>query len=572
MNIFENFKQQLIVIIQKCFPGVTDYNGISVDLPRDESHGDLAINAAMVIKKFLPQNPREIAEILQAEILKLEDVQQVEIAGPGFINIRLNASVWTKLLSEILTTGQRYGDSKIGAGVKINVEYVSANPTGPLHIGHARGAIVGDALARILAKCSFDITKEYYINDAGGQVNVLAESVFIRYQNEFGASLDIPEGLYPADYLIPVAVALKEKYADSLMTMTHAERLELIKDFAVEKMMQIIRGDLHELGIHHDIFTSEKYDLLKKDKIEKGVQYLQDKGLLYKGVLEAPKGKVPEDWEPREQTLFRSTDFGDDVDRAIIKSDGSHTYFAGDIAYHIDKFERGFSEMILMLGADHSGYIKRMKALVNAISDGKANIDVILNQIVKLYKNGEPFKMSKRAGTFITVRDVLDDVGKDILRFVMLTRKSDSQFDFDLDKVKEQSKDNPVFYVQYASARANSVLRNAYEQGYSAEHASANLALLQYKEDLGLIKSLAQFPKIIEAAALAHEPHKVTYYLIELATNFHSYWAAGNENDKLRFIVDDRELSKARIALAKAVASTISAGLDVLGVRAVEQM
>ncbi len=570
MNIFSALQQNLHNIISQLYPEVNTYSGITIDIPKDPSHGDFATNAAMVLKGQLQKNPRQIAEDLLPKIKEISGVISVEIAGPGFINFTVEKEMWGKLINEINTSPNSFGSSTIGNKNKVNVEFVSANPTGPLHIGHARGAVFGDALCRILKKCSYDVTREYYINDAGSQIATLVKSAFIRYQQALGINAQISEGMYPGEYLIPVGTKLKERFGDSLLKLNAEDVSNKIRQFVVDEMMQLIKEDLLSLNISHDIYTSEKNDLQDKNLVEEGIEFLRKKGLIYQGTLEAPKGKSPEHWEPKEMTLFRATDFGDDTDRAVKKSDGTHTYIAGDIAYHIHKYQRGFNDMVLVLGADHAGYVKRMKAIVKAISDGKAVIDIAISQLVNLFKNGEPYKMSKRAGNFITVNDVVTEVGKDILRFVMLTKKPETTIDFDFDKVKEQSKDNPVFYVQYASARANSILRNAAELGFHNNPVKANILT---NHDQHLIKKIAEFPKIVEAAAIQHEPHRITYYLTELATEFHSFWAKGSEDPSLRFIIEtNKELTTSRLAIVSAVSTTIKNGLELLGIAAVEKM
>lgn len=570
MNIFSALQQNLHNIISQLYPEIKNYSGITIDIPKDSAHGDFATNAAMVLKGQLQKSPKEIAENLVTKIRNIKGVQSVNIAGPGFINFTVDKKIWADLIDDVNTSPTSFGSSTIGNKNKVNVEFVSANPTGPLHIGHARGAVFGDALCRILKKCNYDVTREYYINDAGSQIVTLVKSAFIRYQQALGISAEIADGMYPGEYLIQVGSELKEKFGDSLLKLSEEEVSHKIRQFVVDKMMQLIREDLLLLNISHDIYTSEKNDLQDKNLVEEGIEFLRKKGLIYQGTLEAPKGKTPEHWEPKEMTLFRAADFGDDTDRAVKKSDGTHTYIAGDIAYHIHKYQRGFNDMVLVLGADHAGYVKRMKAIVKAISDGKAVIDIAISQLVNLFKNGEPYKMSKRAGNFITVNDVVNEVGKDILRFVMLTKKPETTIDFDFDKVKEQSKDNPVFYVQYASARANSILRNATELGF--KNYTINTEILT-NHDLLLIKKIAEFPKIVEAAAVHHEPHRITYYLTELATEFHSFWAKGSEDSNLRFIIEsNHDLTLSRLALVSAINTTIKNGLDLLGITAVERM
>jgi arginyl-tRNA synthetase len=570
MNIFAALQQKLINIIKETFPEVTNFSGINIEFPKDPTHGDFATNAAMVLKGQLQQNPKDIATKLIEKISKLDGITSATLAGPGFINFNVESHYWVDLVNYITANPTDFGSSNIGKNQKVNVEFVSANPTGPLHIGHARGAVYGDALCNVLMKCGYNVTKEYYINDAGTQIETLIKSAFVRYQQAMGQNEEILEGMYPGEYLVPVGQELKKAYGDKLLNIPKEEAYKTIRQFVVDSMMNLVKADLLQLNIKHDVYTSEKNDLQDKGLVDKGIEYLENKGLIYQGTLEAPKGKAPEDWEAKEMTLFRASDFGDDTDRAVRRSNGMHTYIAGDIAYHIHKFQRGFNDMILVLGADHSGYVKRMKAIVNAISDGKATIDIAINQLVNLYKNGEPYKMSKRAGNFITVQDVVNEVGKDILRFVMLTRKCDTVIDFDFEKVKEQSKDNPVFYVQYASARACSILRNAAELGLSVEQ---NVKNLYTPQDIILIKKLAEFPKIVEAVAVQHEPHRIIYFLHELANEFHSFWAKGSEDSNLRFIIEgSKDLTLARLALANAVKTTIRSGLELIGVAALEKM
>lgn len=579
MNIFNKIRQDLITKLDELkqegeIPQDASFDAITAEPPRDVAHGDVATNAAMVLAKPSGKNPRALAESIVKKLQDIPHVTEVSIAGPGFINLRLDAQLWRQAVSDVLALCIAYGDAQIGQGEKVNIEYVSANPTGPMHIGHTRGAVFGDALANLLQKVGYEVIKEYYINDAGSQVEVLARSAFLRYREALGDAIgEIPQGLYPGEYLKSVGVSLKEKYGDTLLTMPETEWMPIVKDYAIGAMMLFIREDLAALGIKHDVFSSEMA-LHTSQKHAEVLKLLESKGVLYRGILEPPKGKTPEDWEPREQTLFRATDFGDDVDRALQKSDGSWTYFASDIAYHLDKVQRGFKKMTLILGADHSGYVKRMKAAVAAVSDKQADIEVKLCQLVNFLENGQPVKMSKRAGTFVTARDVIDAVGKDIIRFIMLTRRNDMVLDFDLEKVKEQSKDNPVFYVQYAHARAHSVLRNAREElPENVNIETASLSRLQDVSELALIKAIALWPRVVECAALAQEPHRIAFYLQDLAASFHALWNKGKEDANLRFIITgDRELTLARLALVKALALTIASGLTVLGVEPLEEM
>ena len=579
MNLFTELRSLVIAELEAmtaagALPAGLDMSAVAVEPPRDPAHGDMATNAAMVLAKPAGKQPRAIAEDLAPRLSGDPRIASAEVAGPGFLNLRLQPVVWQGLVKAILTTGTSYGRSAIGMGHKVNVEFVSANPTGPMHVGHVRGAVVGDALSNLLAFAGWDVTREYYINDGGAQVDVLARSAFERYREANGLEPEIREGLYPGDYLIPVGEALKEKYGTSLLDQPESVWLIDVRDFATARMMEMIREDLAALGVRMDVYSSEKA-LYGTGEIEAAIDTLRGMDLIYEGVLEPPKGKTPEDWEPREQTLFRSTAHGDDVDRPVKKSDGSWTYFAPDIAYHYNKVRRGFDQLIDIFGADHGGYVKRMKAAVSALSGGRVPLDIKLIQLVKLYKNGEPFKMSKRAGTFVTLRDVVEEVGADVTRFVMLTRKNDMALDFDFDKVLEQSKDNPVFYVQYANARINSVLRKAREAGVAVDDATlsaANLALLAHPAELALIAKLAEWPRLVEIAARGNEPHRVAFYLYELASDLHGLWNRGNDEPGLRFIQDDPAVSQAKIALARAAGVVICAGLAILGVTPVEEM
>ncbi|MBY6081442.1 arginine--tRNA ligase [Ruegeria arenilitoris] len=580
MNLFSEIRGLVLDALTQmqsegALPEGLSFDNVAVEPPRDAAHGDMATNAAMVLAKPAKMKPRDIADALAAKLAADARITSAEVAGPGFLNLRLAPSVWQGVLGAVLEQGTDYGRSTMGQGLKVNVEYVSANPTGPLHVGHTRGAVFGDALASLLAYSGHDVTREYYINDGGAQVDVLARSAFERYREANGLSPEIAEGLYPGDYLIPIGEALKEKYGDSLLDKPESEWLAEVRVFATDAMMDLIRADLKALGVEMDVFFSEK-SLYGTGKIEAALKSLSDKGLIYEGVLEPPKGKTPEDWEPREQTLFKSTVHGDDVDRPVKKSDGSWTYFAPDIAYHYDKVSRGFDALIDVFGADHGGYVKRMKAAVSALSDGKVPLDIKLTQLVKLWKNGEPFKMSKRAGNFVTLRDVVDQVGPDVTRFVMLTRKNDAPLDFDFDKVLEQSRENPVFYVQYAHARVMSVLRRAAEAGIAADDATlkaADLSKIDHAAELGVAKKLAEWPRLVEIAARTNEPHRVAFYLYELSGDFHALWNKGNEEMSLRFLQDgDAATSQAKIALARAVSVVISAGLGILGVTPAQEM
>jgi arginyl-tRNA synthetase len=579
MNLFADLRSLVIASLDAMtaegqLPAGLDYSAVAVEPPRDAAHGDMATNAAMVLAKPAKQSPRAIAEALAARLAGDPRIAAAEVAGPGFLNLRLNPSIWQGLIRDVLTEGTAYGRSALGQGQKVNVEFVSANPTGPMHVGHVRGAVFGDALARLLSYTGHDVTREYYINDGGAQVDVLARSAYERYREANGLEPEIREGLYPGDYLVPVGEALKETFGTALLDRPESDWLVTVRDFASQRMMDMIRDDQALLGVTMDVYSSEKA-LYGTGQIEKVIDRLRALGLVYEGTLEPPKGKTPEDWEPRQQTLFRSTAFGDDVDRPVMKSDGSWTYFAPDIAYHYDKVERGFDALIDVFGADHGGYVKRMKAAVAALSNGRVPLDIKLIQLVKLWKNGEPFKMSKRAGTFVTLRDVVEQAGADVTRFVMLTRKNDAALDFDFDKVLEQSKDNPVFYVQYANARVNSVLRKAREAGIDCDDAvlaGADLSLLSHEAELELARKIGEWPRLVEIAARSNEPHRVAFYLYELASDLHGLWNRGNDDATLRFIQDNKATSQAKIALVRAAGVVISAGLGILGVTPVEEM
>ena len=579
MNLFADIRGLVIdcldaMVADGVLPEGLEMRAVSVEPPRDAAHGDMATNAAMVLAKPAKMNPRAIADALAAKLLDDNRIAVAEVAGPGFLNLRLVADVWQGVVKSALTD-VTFGQSILGENQKMMVEYVSANPTGPLHVGHTRGAVFGDALASLLAYAGYDVTREYYINDGGAQVDVLARSVYLRYQEAHGQEVAFEDGTYPGDYLIPVGEALKDRVGDAYLGKGEDVWLTEIREFASEAMMDLIRADLAALGVVMDSFYSEK-SLYGTGRIEAAIKELDDKGLIYRGTLEPPKGKMPDDWEPREQTLFKSTAHGDDVDRPVQKSDGAWTYFAPDIAYHYDKVDRGFDQLIDVFGADHGGYVKRMKAAVSALSDGKVPLDVKLTQLVKLYKNGEPFKMSKRAGTFVTLRDVVDAVGRDVTRFHMLTRKNDAPLDFDFDKVTEQSKDNPVFYVQYANARVNSVLSKAREAGIAVDDATlaqADLTNIGHEAELAVAKKLAEWPRLVEIAAKGHEPHRIAFYLYDLASEFHGLWNKGNDDLSLRFLQDgDNATTQAKIALIRSVSVVIAAGLGILGVTPAEEM
>lgn len=579
MNIYSNIRDLVVSSLDKM---VSDgfleiglrYDNISVEPPRDQAHGDMATNAAMVLAKLANKPPRQIAEYLSNILISDERVREVNVAGPGFINIRIEEPVLQAVVKSSLLLGSKYGQTQLGNGKRVNVEYISANPTGPLHVGHTRGAVFGDALSNLLNYVGYDVTREYYINDGGTQVDVLARSVYLRYLEAHGQEVVFEDGTYPGEYLVEVGLALKAEVGDRFLKEDEKVWLEFIRDYSTDIMMKLIREDLDSLGIKMDNYFSEK-SVYSERKIDLTIEQLSKRGLIYEGVLEPPKGKKLDDWSPRKQTLFKSTNFGDDVDRPVKKSDGTWTYFAPDIAYHFDKIDRGYDILIDILGADHGGYVKRMKAAVLALSDTKVELDVKLVQLVKLYRNGVPFKMSKRAGTFVTLRDLIQEVGSDVVRFVMLTRKNDAPLDFDLEKVLDQSKDNPVFYVQYAHARVCSVLRKAVEADIDVSDqnlASADLSQNNHQVELRLIKKLAEWPRLVQVSAKTNEPHRVAFYLYELAGDFHSLWNKGNDEKRLRFIQEDTTIALAKLALARSVAIVISSGLSILGVEAVSEM
>lgn len=584
MNIFADFNARIIKAVEaldlKDKDGVSpDLSRIAVEPPRDASHGDLATNAAMVLAKPTGQNPRALAERLAEALRADEDIAAAEIAGPGFVNLRLKDGFWQAHLTALLGEGRNYGRSTVGGGRKTNVEYVSANPTGPMHVGHCRGAVVGDALANLMAFAGYDVTKEYVINDAGSQIDVLGRSVMLRYREALGDEIgDIPAGLYPGDYLIPVGQALASEFGRSLLQMPDEEALAIVKDRTIDAMMTMIREDLALLNVHHDVFFSERtLHANNAKKIRSAINDLTLKGHIYKGKLPPPKGEKPDDWEDREQTLFRSTAVGDDMDRALVKSDGTFTYFAADVAYLKDKVDRGFVDLIYVLGADHGGYVKRLEALARAIAGDEVKLTVLLCQLVRLFRAGEPVRMSKRSGEFVTLREVVEEVGRDPIRFMMLYRKNDAPLDFDFAKVTEQSKDNPVFYVQYASARCHSVFRQASEQldeaMFDRNQLAAEVALLTDEGEIGLIRKLAEYPRLIEAAALALEPHRLAFYLYELASSFHGHWNRGTDNPDLRFVkVNDRQLTHARLGLVQAVSDVLTSGLTLIGANAPTEM
>jgi arginyl-tRNA synthetase len=576
------------LVAEGALPAAIDQSRIVVEPPREAAHGDMATNAAMVLAKDAGKKPRELAEAIAAKLRADDLVAKAEVAGPGFINLTLKPWAWVGALRTILSQGTHYGRGKMGQGSAVNVEYVSANPTGPMHVGHCRGAVFGDALANLLAFTGYNVTREYYVNDAGAQVDALARSAFLRYREALGEDIGaIPEGLYPGDYLKPVGAALAARYGRTLTDKPEAEWLPIVRDRAIEMMMAGIRDDLKSLNVVQDVFFSER-SLIEgaRDDVGETIAALRRAGYVYEGRLPPPKGAPIEDWEDREQTLFRATDFGDDVDRPLMKSDGSYTYFASDIAYHKTKVDRGFTTLIDVWGADHGGYIKRVQAAVKAVqaitNAAVAQLDVKIVQLVKLLRGGEPVKMSKRAGEFVTLREVVDEVGKDAVRFMMLYRKNDAVLDFDLAKVIEQSRDNPVFYVQYGHARGRSVFRNAREvvpdlpnegTARATALATAPLDRLDDAGELVLMRRLALYPRLVEAAALAHEPHRIAFYLYELASDFHAQWNRGKDSPHLRFIIqNDPQMTMARLALVQGVVTVLASGLGVLGVEAPEEM
>ena len=580
MNLFAEIRSLVIdclnhMEMNKDLPEGLNFASVTVEPPRDTVHGDMATNAAMVLAKTSGLKPRDIAKKLASLLLADTRIAVAEVAGPGFLNLRLAPKVWENVLSAILENPEQYGRAKMGLGKRVNVEYVSANPTGPLHVGHTRGAVFGDALASLLDFAGYEVTREYYINDGGAQVDVLARSVYLRYLEAHGQAVAFEDGTYPGDYLINVGQSLKDKVGDAYVDADEATWLDDIRAFSTAAMMDLIRADLNSLGVHMDVFYSEK-SLNGTGKIESAINDLREKGLIYEGVLEAPKGKRPDEWEPRKQTLFKSTDHGDDVDRPVQKSDGSWTYFAPDIAYHHDKVARGFDHLIDVFGAYHSGYVKRMKAAVSALSAGSISLDIKLTQLVRLFKNGEPFKMSKRAGTFITLRNLVEQVGADATRFVMLTRKNDAPLDFDFAKVLEQTKENPVFYVQYAHARISSVLRKAIAANIAVDDKTLNSADLSALTDISeykLASKLAEFPRLIEISARNNEPHRIAFYLYDLASEFHALWNKGNDHPDLRFLQESNvATSQSKIALIRATAVVISSGLGILGVTPAQEM
>jgi arginyl-tRNA synthetase len=583
MNIYKHFTGVVQSILQDLsaagsLPAGLDTARVAVEAPREAAHGDLATNAAMVLSKAAGMKPRDLAELLVPRLIAHSDITSAEIAGPGFINLRLAEGFWRARLKDVLLAGPAYGESDEGRGRRVNVEYVSANPTGPLTAGHARGAVVGDAIASLLAKTGHEVCREYYINDAGAQVDVLARSAFLRYREALGETIaEIPPGFYPGEYLKAVGEALAARDGAKWRDLPETEWLPELRAFAVARMMAAIEADLKLLGIHMDRFSSERA-LVEAGAVKRALDHLDGNGLLYRGILEPPKGKQLDDWEPREQLLFRSSQFGDDVDRPIAKADGSYTYFANDIAYHFDKFSRGYPTLIDIVGADHGGWVKRITAAVMALTDGKAELDIKLCQLVNLLQDGQPVKMSKRSGTFVTLRDIIDEVGPGVVRFIMLTRRNDQTLDFDFAKVTEKSKDNPVWYVQYAHARCHSVFRNAVKMfGDEAVAPESLLAAdhdkLDSAEELDLIRRMAAWPAVVSGAAQAHEPHRIAFYLYDLASVFQQLYSRGNTNATLRFLLEnDRSLTIARLALVQSVATVIASGLRLIGVEPEEEL
>ena len=573
-TLYASFADRIGTILDEleaagAIPAGLDRRNVAVEPPRDPAHGDLATNVAMVLAKPAGSNPRALAELIVPRLAALPEIAGAEVAGPGFINVRLTEASWRDELATILAAGADYGRSALGKGQRVNVEYVSANPTGPMHMGHCRGAVVGDALAALLEYAGYAVTREYYVNDAGAQVQTLARSVHLRYREALGETIDIPEGFYPGEYLIPIGRALAAEYGDAYVGKPEGDWLDLFREKTVAAMMDLIRADLALLGIHHDLFSSEAA-VQKAGRVDVALDRLTAEGLVYMGTLEPPKGELPDDWEPTEMTLFRATAFGDDSDRPVKKSDGGLTYFGTDLAYHAQKAESA-DMLIDIWGADHAGTVKRIKAAVQALTGGKVPLDVKLVQMVRLMRNGELVRMGKRLGNFVTLADVVEEVGKDVVRFTMLTRKADAQMDFDFAKVVEASKDNPVFYVQYAHARGRSLHRRAAEAGIDLAPA-ADLTLLD-AEELALVKLAAQFPRIIDSAAGAHEPHRIAFYLYDLAAMFHALWNRGNDDPARRFLLPDRpEMTRARLALSDAIGQIIRNGLGVMGVVAAEEM
>jgi len=583
MNVFAEVEQLIRSALQTLLtegklPADLSIAQVELQEPRDPAHGDIASNIAMTLAKPARMKPRDIAELIAEKLQGHDAFTRVEVAGPGFLNLTMAPRIWQQLVSSILEQGKDYGRTSIGQGQRVHVEYVSANPTGPMHVGHCRGAVFGDTLCNLLEFAGYEVTREYYVNDAGSQVEKLARSTYLRYREALGEEIgEIPPGLYPGEYLKPIGAKLAEKYGRALLDKPESEWLPIVRETAVTELLDQIKDDLATLGVHHDIFFSERsLTAGGRDQVKEAIELLRRKGYIFEGRLPRPKGHDDEDWEDREQTLFRSTAFGDDMDRALMKSDGSYTYFAYDVAYHYNKLQRGYDHYLNVLGADHIGYIPRLKAAVAALSDGKASFATPVCQLVKVLRHGEPVRMSKRAGTFVALRDVVDEVGRDPVRFMMLMRKNDSPLDFDLAKVVEQSKDNPVFYVQYAHARAASVFRNVQDifPGLDrSEVVKADLGRLKDPGEIDIVKRLARYPRVIESAAREREPHRLPFYLFDLASAFHQHWARGNESPQLRFIQpNDRGVTVARLALVAALQDVIASGLSVLGVQAPEEM
>lgn len=577
MNIFNELWAEVVSRGLKIITDQSLWNQASLEIPKDPLNGDVSTNIAMIAAAKTGVNPRELSLKLKEELLTIPYVAHVEVAGPGFINFTIKSEKWHDCIQSILNDDEEFWKVDIGNGEKINIEYVSANPTGPMHIGHARGAVYGDALANILNSCGYRVTKEYYINDAGSQVDTLLESAYLRYKEAIdGLSIEIPAGLYPGEYLKPIGQKLVNQFKDTLLSMDTKQIKPLIKKIVLEEILKLIKADLADLGVFHEVFFSEE-SLHEGGKIKHAIDLLTDKKLIYKGALPPPKGKIDENWQEKEQLLFKSTDFGDDQDRPIQKSDGTWSYLAADFAYALDKINRGYDTLVYILGADHSGYVKRIKGVVNALSDGNVKGDVRICQLVNFVKNGQQLKMSKRSGNFMTVRDVVNEVGKDIVRFIMLTRKNDISLDFDFDKVKEQSKDNPVFYVQYAYVRTRSIISNAFETVPEAYNKFANkefdLSLLNTEEEIQLIKMLASWPKQLASAAIAFEPHRIAYYLLDVASSLHSLWNLGKEDNQYRFNIEDNiELTASRLALAESIRKVIAQGFSLIGVTAMDKM
>lgn len=583
MNIFEHFEQQLgaavaALVAEGMLPHDLEIPRLTLEPTREASHGDLAANAAMLLAKPAARKPRELADQIAAKLAKVEGITKAEVAGPGFINLTLDPVYWTRVVGAVVREGDAFGRSELGKGRRVNVEYVSANPTGPLHVGHCRGAVFGDALASLLAFTGHEVTREYYNNDAGSQIDTLARSVFLRYREALGEDIGaIPEGLYPGDYLKPVGAALAQRYGRLLLDQSETQWLPVIRSFAVAQMLELIKADLALLNIHHDVFFSEK-SLHDSGAIAETVEALKQTGLVFHGRIPPPKGQPPDDWEDRDQWLFRTTDFGDDIDRPLQKSDGTYAYFAADVAYAKSKIDRGFDKLIYVLGADHGGYVKRLKAVASALSAGRVELDVRLCQLVKLFRDGQPVRMSKRSGNFEALSDLVEEVGPDPVRFMMLYRKNEAPLDFDFAKVMEKSRENPVFYVQYAHARCHSVFRNAREvfpdvTPQSAALAEAPVERLTDPSETALIRRVGIFPRLVEQAAVAHEPHRVAFYLYDLASEFHALWNRGKDSPHLRFIrEDDRLLTESRLAMVAATARVIASGLAILGVQAPEEM